>query len=170
LIRPIEPTPAGRIHTLTRRRFALLPLGLVGVAAALRAGAEAATLPASVSLAAELAVALGRGEPLIVMASLHGCPFCNVVRDSYLAPLRRDKGQPMVQLDLRSAQPALDFQAARRSHDALLRAWEVKVAPTLLFFGSGGREVAPRLAGASIPDFYGAYLDERLRMARLHTG
>ena len=53
-----------------------------------------------------------------------------------------------------------------RLNDALLQAWGVKVLPTVLFFGKGGVEVAPRLVGASIPDFYGAYLDERLRVAR----
>ncbi|MDF2467243.1 MAG: hypothetical protein K0Q43_5478, partial [Ramlibacter sp.] len=37
-------------------------------------------------------------------------------------------------------------------------------------FGKGGREAAPRLEGASIPDFYAAYLDERLRTARRAMG
>lgn len=42
----------------------------------------------------------------------------------------------------------------------------MKAAPTLLFLGADGREVAARLQGASIPDFYGAYLEERLQTAR----
>jgi hypothetical protein len=40
------------------------------------------------------------------------------------------------------------------------------LAPTVLFFGSQGREVAARLKGAYLPDFYGAYLDEQLAIAR----
>jgi hypothetical protein len=40
----------------------------------------------------------------------------------------------------------------------------------VLFFGKGGSEVAQRLVGASIPDFYGAYLEERLRQARTGLG
>ena len=32
------------------------------------------------------------------------------------------------------------------------------------------KEIAPRLEGASIPDFYGAYLDDRLRTARRDLG
>jgi hypothetical protein len=35
-----------------------------------------------------------------------------------------------------------------------------------LFFGSQGREVASRLKGAYLPDFYGAYLDDQLTIAR----
>jgi hypothetical protein len=60
----------------------------------------------------------------------------------------------------------LDFQGASTTHDALVRQWGVRVAPTVLFFGAGGVEVAERLRGASIPDYYGAYLDQRLSVAR----
>ena len=104
------------------------------------------------------------------MASLHGCPFCRVVRDHYLAPLRADTGQPVVQLDTASAQVVRDFNGAPTTHDRQLRAWGVKVLPTVLFFGKGGREAAERLVGASIPDFYGAYLEERLRTATKNIG
>jgi hypothetical protein len=104
------------------------------------------------------------------MASLDGCPFCRVVRNSYLAPLRAETGQPVVQLDMGSRMAVRDFDGALRSHDDILRAWHVGVAPTVLFFGKGGHEVAQRLAGASIPDFYGAYLDERLHTAQLKLG
>ena len=76
----------------------------------------------------------------------------------------------VVQLDMRSAQAVNGFDGERSTHQEILRAWSVKVAPTVLFFGQGAREVAPRLEGASIPDFYGAYLDERLRMARRALG
>ena len=42
----------------------------------------------------------------------------------------------------------------------------VKSSPTLLFF-DGGKEVAERLVGGYIPDFYGAYLDQRMHTARM---
>jgi hypothetical protein len=149
-----------------RRTLALAPLAL-GLAMLAGSGrARAATLPAPASLAAALATALARGEPLVVMASLAGCPFCREVRDNYLAPLQREAGLQVVQLDLGSPQPVLDFQEAASSHDRLLRQWKVRLAPTVLFFGAGAREAAPRLAGASIPDFYGAYLDQRIAAAR----
>ena len=65
-----------------------------------------------------------------------------------------------------SGQPLRDVAGVLSTQDQVIRAWKVTVAPTLLFIGPGGREVAPRLVGASIPDFYGGYLDERLRVAR----
>ena len=48
---------------------------------------------------------------------------------------------------------------------ALIKAWHVSVAPTVLFFGRNGREVAERLTGGD-SDFYGAYLEARLQQAR----
>jgi thioredoxin-related protein len=143
---------------ITRRSFALYALSSGPLLAA--------TLPAPVSLQSELAAALRDGNPLVVMASLDGCPFCKVVRDSHLAPMRSETGQPIVQIDIKSARAVLDFNGKPTTHDALLQAWRVKVLPTVLFFGKSGTEVAPRLVGASIPDFYGAYLEERLRIAR----
>jgi thioredoxin-related protein len=143
-----------------RRRSMLLLPALVCADAA-----RAATLPAPRSLPDELAAALQRGRPLLVMASLDGCPFCKRVRDGFLVPLRAGSGQPIVQLDLGSAAVLSAFDAKPSTHDQLLRSWKVTVAPTVLFFGRGGREVAERLVGASIPDYYGAYLEQRLQAA-----
>jgi hypothetical protein len=36
----------------------------------------------------------------------------------------------------------------------------------VLFLGPQGQALAEPLVGAAIPDFYGAYLDERLVLAR----
>ena len=146
---------------MKRRSRLALPFA-VGLVQPVRAAD--AQLPAPQSLADELAAALAAQKPLLLMASLPGCPFCRVVRNSYLAPLR-ESGQPVLQLDTGSAAAVRDFRGAASTHDKLLRAWGLTVWPTVLFFGRNGREVAERLVGASIPDFYGAYLDERLQTA-----
>ena len=108
---------------------------------------------------------LAQGQPLIVMVSLEGCVYCKMARQSHLLPMHQ-QGQTIVQLDLRSAQSVVDFSGQATTHDQLTRAWKISVAPTLLFFGRGGREVAERMEGAYLPDFYGAYLDERLAKGR----
>ena len=123
-------------------------------------------LPLSLSLRDELAAALARRQPLLVLVSLDGCPFCKEARQNYLRPLLEQEGQAVVQLDMRSRQPVLDFRGASRTHDAMVRHWGVKIAPTVLFFGRDGVEAAERMAGAYIPDFYGAYLEQRLAQAR----
>ena len=140
--------------------------GALLLGAARPARTAPATLPSARSLRDELALALKGNRPLVVLVSLDGCPYCRVAREHYLGPLREQQGLPVVQLDMRSAAPVQDFNGAARTHDALVRAWNVALAPSVLFFGRSGVEVAPRLAGAASPDYYGAYLDERLAQAR----
>lgn len=152
-----------QLRMLSRRRWLQAAAGWAGLGAA---GVRAATLPAAVSLQEELAQAIRTGQPLVVMVSLDGCPFCRVARDSYLAPLREQEGLPVVQIDMRSPRLVRDFKGASVTHDTISRRWGIRVAPTVLFFGRAGQEVAERLVGGYLPDFYGAYLDERLSVSR----
>jgi hypothetical protein len=154
------PMDAGRRH--------LLLAGCALVWAGGGAAADTPLLPWAVSLKDELAAALRRGKVLVVMVSLEGCPFCRQVRDSHLVHLRRE-GQPIVEVDIQRPLPLAGFDGRATTHVAIAEQWKAKVAPTLLFFGPGGREVAPRLVGAGIPDFYGAYLEQRLATANLQA-
>lgn len=159
-------------RALVRRR-SVLRMATAGAATLAGAGvrtAEAAapdkTLPTSRSLPDELAQALAQGKPLVVMVSLAGCPYCKIAREHYLAPMRVREGLAVVQVDMRSAAATVDFSGRATTHDALVHAWKVSVAPTVLFFGRDGQEIAERLEGGYLPDFYGAYLEDRLETAR----
>lgn len=127
--------------------------------------AASTVLPTTVALGLDLAKALARQQPLLVMVSLDGCAFCKIVRESYLAPMREREGLAVVQIDMRNNASVTDFLGKQWTQDDLIRSWGVKVAPTVLFFGKGGVEVAERMVGAYVPDFYGSYLDDRLRTA-----
>ena len=159
-----SPTSAA-FSILPWRRRACFGVAL-SLAFAPRAWAEHVQLKRAVSLRDELALALNGGQPLVVMVSLERCPFCIQARDSYLGPLQREQGVPIVQVDLRSGVALQDVSGKTTTHDAQTRAWAIKIAPTLLFLGPGGAEVAPRLVGASLPDYYGSYLDARVAQAQ----
>lgn len=159
------------VDTAVARRALLgLVLGAMVPGIALASRPAEVVLPAPESLAGELSAALAAGQPLVVLVSLDGCPFCKLVRQAYLGPLRSENGQRVVQIDMGSARRLAGFRGELATHDQLVRAWGVKTAPTVLFFGRGGREIAARLVGASIPDFYGAYLQDRLQAARRSLG
>ncbi|AMO25239.1 hypothetical protein UC35_03875 [Ramlibacter tataouinensis] len=127
-------------------------------------GKAAGALPQPKSLATELERALAARKALVLLVSLEGCPYCNLVRGSYLAPLR-EQGQPVAQIEWGRATALADLQGRASTHDAVVRAFGVRLAPTVLFLGRGGKEAARRLAGMAIPDFYGAYLSERVESA-----
>lgn len=147
-----------------RRQFFCLGGG-VWLAGWRQTASAATSLPVARDISQEIDLALQRGQPLIVLASLEGCVHCERVRRSNLLP-RLASGQAMVQVNLRSSEAVKDAQGRPTTHDALARQWQVKVTPTLLFLGPGGRELAERMEGAYQPDFYEAYLEARLSNAR----
>lgn len=148
---------------MSTRRGVLVAGGawLAGIAAAADGSRE---LPRAVSLRREIASAQAAGKALVAMVSLEGCPWCRMVREGWLLPLH-EAGQPVVQVEMARELPLEDAQGRPTSHGALVKALGVRVAPTVLFLSPNGREAAPRIAGVPLPDFYGAYLQERLDLA-----
>lgn len=142
---------------------------MLGLALSVLTVAEAQTrdtsVPRAASLRDEVQKANANGDPLLVLVSLDGCPYCKMARENYLTPLR-EQGVLVVQVDMQSSALVRDFDGEASTHDAWIRTRKVKVAPSLFFFGPQGRELAPPLVGAVESDFYGAYLDGRLEQAR----
>ena len=146
---------------LTRRALLTAP---VFAAVLARSHAAQPQLPLPASLASALEAALARRRALVVLVSLPGCPWCKLVRESYLAPMLAD-GQPVVEVDMQDKGGIVGFDGAATTPARVADALRVRVAPTVLFLGKGGRELAGRLVGVSSVDFYGAYLQDRVDAA-----
>jgi thioredoxin-related protein len=123
-------------------------------------------LPTSKSLKNDIEAALKKSKPLVVLVSLDHCPFCKIARENYLIPLMAEYAIPVVQVNLGHQTAIVDAHGKLTTQAELIKTWQIKVTPTLLFFGKNGQEIAPRLEGGSTSDFYGAYLDERVRAAQ----
>jgi thioredoxin-related protein len=124
------------------------------------------TLPVSSSLQDELASALNAGQPLVLMVSLDGCPFCKIARENYLLPMRAEQGLHIVQINMQHKELVKDMRGQSKTHEQLIAELKVAIAPTLIFYGGNGVEVAERLVGLGLEDFYGAYLEQRLITAK----
>lgn len=154
-------------RNFTRRRFQIRFAALLtGFLSTNAISAPLKDIPAAKSLQTEISNALKTGQPLLVFISLDNCPFCKIARENYLLPLMNEQSIPMVQVSFRHLASVTDARGNVMTQEQLVRAWAVKVAPTVLFLGKDGREVAPRLVGGATSDFYGAYLDERIRVAQ----
>ena len=154
-----------------RRRYFPVALPTL-VAGALALGSTAAcakdsALPVPSSLLQAALAAKALSQPLVLLISLPGCVFCELVRRSYLMPLTSETGLQAWQLDItnRSA-PLMAFDGKPTTAAAQANAWNATFTPTVLFLGSQGQELAERLVGIAVPDFYGAYLEQRLTTAR----
>ncbi|MGC1174097.1 hypothetical protein [Polaromonas sp.] len=148
---------------LRRREFTAALAGSL----ALPALAKDTALPVPASLPAAAVAAAARGEPLVLLVTLPGCPYCELVRRHYLLPARTDAGLHAWQLNISDrSSPLTGFDGKATTAAAQVKAWKAGFTPTVLFLGPQGQELAERLVGIAVPDFYGAYLDERLATAR----
>lgn len=101
------------------------------------------------------------------MTTLAGCPYCDLVRNHHLLPMLRQGRVHAIQIDIRDRNSALqDFGGSLTTPADQAKAWKARFAPTVLFLGLRGEELAERLVGVAVPDFYGDYLDDRLQQAR----
>ena len=124
-------------------------------------------LPLPASLLAAAHAARTRREPLIVMVTLKGCAFCDIVRNNYLGPMYRKGEVYAVQVNMLDRKSTLqDLRGQTTTPYEQARAWRARIAPTVLFLDYDGREIAERLEGMNLADFYGAYLQERIDEAR----
>ena len=95
---------------------------------------SALPVPASLPAVAEAATRLS--EPLVLLVTLLSCPYCELVRRSYLLPARRDAGLQAWQLDVGNRETPLlgfDYQATTATLQASV--WKASFTPTVLFWG-----------------------------------
>jgi thioredoxin-related protein len=107
-----------------------------------------------------------RGEPMVLMVSLPGCPWCELLRRNYLGPMQSEGVASFEFMIHERSRHLLDFKTKRTTPEALSAAYKVTMTPTVLFLGRDGQEIAPRIEGVASADFIGAILDERLATAR----
>ena len=120
--------------------------------------------PSDLSSAAKQATA--SGQPLVIMASLPGCPWCELLRRNYLIPMQGEGVLAYEFMVNERSRQLRDFKAQSISPAVLSAQLKINITPTVLFFGSDGQEIAPRIEGVASADFIGAIIDERLAAAR----
>lgn len=129
--------------------------------------AKDTALPVPTSLPQAAFAAKATGQPLVLLISLPGCVYCELVRRSYLMPLLPEEGVQAWQLDVTNkSAPLVGFDGKPTTAASQAIAWKATFTPTVLFLGSRGQELAERLVGIAVPDFFGAFLTERLAAAR----
>jgi len=136
-------------------------------------GAGAAdAVPLARDLQADAMAAAQSGLPLLLFFTLEGCPYCERVRREYLGPMAHDPEQMKRTLyrEVPIEATVNGFDGTRRSARDIAAAYKVRIFPTVVLVDAGGRLLAEPLVGFTVPDFYGAYLDQRIDTARGKMG
>lgn len=176
---PIVPPRVGRGAGVQARRLVLAAmvgsLACAALAMPLAALAQVSPLERPPSLEPLLEMAARQGQPIVVMFSTVGCAWCNRLRNEQLRGLAAEapaRSIQVVEFDLKDDR-AFEVGERRiggslagvRSPRALAVQLDVRFAPTVVFLGPDG-EIAERIVGYGSPDFYWAYLEQRIRQAR----
>lgn len=137
--------------------------GAATVSAAAHAGEPA--VPLALDLRQDAQLAARAGMPLVLFFTLPDCRYCHTIRHSYLAPL---PGSAYVirEIEVNGSRAVTALDGAATTHAALAKRLGVQFAPTVLFVGPAGEELAPPLKGGDTAGMYGAYLDARFAAAK----
>ncbi len=116
------------------------------------------------------AVARQAGVPILLMFASEECPYCERLEAEVLGPMTLAGDDPrrvlLRKVMLETADGLRDFQGRAVSADELARRKGVGMVPTLYLLDGEGRELVPRIVGYTSPDFYPAYLDQAIDVAR----
>ena len=150
------------------RVAAVLLVAVMGFAAARGFAAPPEQLTLARDFQADAKESVQKSMPILILYSLPGCPYCEVIRRSHLLPMVKEGNAQVIvrQVDLSSPKPLKDFDGSITSHGQYAERQGIRFAPIVKLVGPGGEELAPALTGALLPDFYAAYLDDAISAAR----
>jgi thioredoxin-related protein len=126
------------------------------------AGGQALAFPVNLQNQKSLAV--------VVLFSVPDCAYCEKVRQQSLRHIHTDpayKGRVGVyEIDFSDDRKQFTwFDGRRYTGKSLAVPLGIKFSPTVMVFGKTGVVAGKPLLGASLPEFYGAYLDELIQQA-----
>ena len=154
-------------HHVRRRVLTGSLLAFLAGGQALWAQGRETPLPTPDSLIDAAQAAAIAGEPLVLLVSLPGCPYCELLRRNYLSPMRRSEQLHAWQVQVNEHKRNLvGFDGVETTAGAYTDRMQAKFTPTVLFLGPNGEELSPRMVGVASADFLGSVLDGHLTQAR----
>ena len=107
----------------------------------------------------------------VALFSQRQCALCEAVREHYLKPMMagRRAGITFAEFELNGTRRVASWAGRSMTEAEFARERKAKFAPTVMFLGTAGEELAPPIVGLS-RDFFGAYLDQRIRIASKAVG
>lgn len=111
------------------------------------------------------------GKVILLYVSAPHCPFCKKLEKEILNPLIKS-GEYREKLILRkinwnSKSQIINFFGEKQRPRDLLKKYNIRITPTLLFLDSEGNQVSQQLLGYRGGEFYWFYFDSGIRKANI---
>lgn len=130
----------------------------------------AAEVPVAQDLAADAAAARAAGTPLLLVFAQDHCDWCERLDRQILNPqydAGSFNGRAVVRKVMIDSSATLrDFSGKPADSDEFSKRFRVYVTPTVLLVDAKGTELVPRIVGIENDEFYSAYLEEAIEVAR----
>lgn len=163
-VSPPWPRTSMWSHPLTRRVWTILTCTVLLLCT--QGAANADSLHTG-SLAADARQAANKNLPILLFFTQPGCAFCQRARREYLRPLAESgawSARTLIrEIAIETTIAGIDGNSI--SGRDLARSYGIRAFPTVIFIDGNGRQIAEPVAGFTVPDFYAAYLEQRLEAA-----
>jgi len=108
-------------------------------------------------------------RPIMLMFSMDGCEFCEVMEQNYLIPMLRSGDYQdkviirVIQVD--DFRTLRDFDGSNIASRDLPDRYGVVVTPTLVFLNPQGKELVPSIVGIGTEGFFAGEIDDAIERA-----
>ena len=123
-------------------------------------------VPLASDLGADGDIASDQGRPIVLLVSASDCPYCEALKDHVLPGMERDGRIILRELMIDVPHELRDFSGNPTSHPRFASARRWSFTPVVVFLDGHGQPVVEPIIGVTSLDFYGYYLDQRIREAR----
>ncbi|MCW9023980.1 MAG: hypothetical protein OQK73_04795 [Gammaproteobacteria bacterium] len=127
------------------------------------------TIPQVTNLQKEARAAEAQHVPLLLMFSFHHCPFCAVVREEFLEPMKISgdyEDKVLMRIIEMDGADLVDFDGKSVPTRDLSQRYDVTLGPTIILVNARGELLTEPLVGITTRDFYGGYLDDAIMAAQ----
>ena len=120
-------------------------------------------------VATDLEVLRERQIPMLLFFHATYCGYCRTVDEEFLQTMAEDEAYRdrllIRRVEIDSDTPEIQWQDVSYTPIEFARLLGVQLVPQVMFFDPNGQQVVDELKGVTVPDFYPAYLDQRLKAA-----
>ena len=131
--------------------------------------AQAGTVPIASDLQEDASTSRVANLPILLIYTAKHCHYCDEVKAGVFNPIAADPAyrERMLLREVRidSNIRLVGFNGDVTSHRSFATDRGITIVPTLEFLDGAGLQVSRPLVGVSIPDYYGAYVDNGIEQA-----
>jgi thioredoxin-related protein len=131
--------------------------------------AQAGTVPIASDLQEDASTSRAANLPILLIYTAKHCHYCDEVKAGVFNPIAADPAyrERMLLREVRidSDIRLVGFNGDVTSHRSFATDRGITIVPTLEFLDGAGLQVSRPLVGVSIPDYYGAYVDNGIEQA-----